>query len=394
MMVFAVRVFAALLFLVFTSAAAVPAPVTEGARQVPVAQQRAIDAAARKELRAFGGRTPIPGAFIALYVPGYAPYVKSIGYANVPEKAPFKLSDKFRIGSNTKTFVVTILLQLQDEHELRVDDPISKFHIGVNVPNGNHITIRQLAEMRSGLFEAYNTPQFNALKITPQTKVAPQTLVKWATMHKPLFAPGTKWNYSNTNYIILGLIIEAVTHDTLDNELNKRLLQPMGLNDTTLPATVTMPAPYATGYGLTPNGSWADVTTEIPPALTWAAGGMVSTVPDMKRWVKSYVTGTMNSKASQRDRLNCVPTGLGKGLDFGMGIGCNNGWYGYTGGLPGYNTAAYYMPSKDITLIAFVNAQREQPFPGVANAIVRDITRIVTPSNVYFGTVPEKVMQY
>jgi D-alanyl-D-alanine carboxypeptidase len=112
---------------------------------------------------------------------------------------------------------------------------------------------------------------------------------------------------------------------------------------------------------------------------------MISTVPDMTRWVKSYVTGTMNSMASQRDRLHCIPTGLGKGLDFGLGIGCSGGWYGYTGGLPGYHTAAYYLPSKDITMIAFVTAQREQPFPGAANAIVRDISHIITPNNINFG---------
>lgn len=385
MMAFAVR-FAAVAFLfAFTSAAAIPAQVAQGARQLPLAQQRAIESAARKELRAFGGRTPIPGVFIALYMPGYAPYIKSVGYADVATKSPFRLPDKFRIGSNTKTFVVTVLLQLQDEHKLSIDDPISKFNIGVKVPNGSHITIRQLAEMRSGLFEAYNTPQFNALHITPQTKIAPQTLVRWATTQKPLFAPGAKWYYCNTNYIILGLIIEAVTHDSVGNQIRKRLLGPMGLSGTSFPDGPAMPAPYAHGYGLTPSGGWEDVSVSIPPSLTWAAGGMISTVPDMKRWVKSYVLGTMNSRASQRDRLHCIPTGLGPGLDFGLGIGCSNRWYGYTGGLPGYNTGAYYLPSKDITLIAFVTAQREKPFPGVANAIVRDITRIVTPGNVNFG---------
>lgn len=110
---------------------------------------------------------------------------------------------------------------------------------------------------------------------------------------------------------------------------------------------------------------------------------MISTVPDMKRWVKSYVLGTMNSKAAQRERLRCIPTG-GKDLSFGLGIGCSDGWYGYTGGLPGYNTAAYYLPAKDITLIAFVTAQRDKPEPGVANAIFRDITQIITPNNVAF----------
>jgi D-alanyl-D-alanine carboxypeptidase len=111
---------------------------------------------------------------------------------------------------------------------------------------------------------------------------------------------------------------------------------------------------------------------------------MISTVPDMTRWVKSYVLGTKNSKAAQRQRLRCLPTGLGKGLNFGLGIGCSNGWYGYTGGLPGYHTAAYYLPSKDTTVIAFVNAQRESPAPGAANVILRDITQILTPNNIAF----------
>ncbi len=357
-------------------------------RQIPITQQHAIEVAARKELRAFGGREPIPGAFIAIYIPGYAPYVKSVGYANLQARAPFRLGDKFRVGSNTKTFVVTVLLQLADEGRLRLDDPISRFNIGVRVPNGNNITIRQLCEMRSGLFEAYNTPQFNALNITPQTRIAPQQLVRWAVAQKPLFAPGAKWNYSNTNYVILGLIIESVTHDTVGNQIRKRLLRPMALKGTSFPDTIAMPAPYSVGYGLNGKGGWEDVTHEIPPSITWAAGAMISTVPDMKRWVKSYVLGTMNSKRMQAARLRCLPTGKGKGLDFGLGIGCSGGWYGYTGGLPGYNTGAYYLPTKDITLITFVNAQREQPFPGAANAIVRDITRIITPSNVNFGGAP------
>ena len=389
MVVFVRRFAAVLLLMAVASGTAITQPDRQ--RQLALDQQRAIETAARKELRAFGGKEPIPGVFIALYMPGYAPYFKSVGYADIASKAPFRLADKFRIGSNTKTFVVTVLLQLADEHRLSLDDPISKFNIGVQVPNGQNITIRQLCEMRSGLFEAYNTPQFNRLNITPQTQLAPQQLVRWATQRKPLFPPGARWNYSNTNYIILGLIIEAVTHDTVGNEIRKRLIDPMALTGTTFPDGPQMPAPYGHGYGLNSKGAWTDVTVDIPPSLTWAAGAMISTVPDMKRWVKSYVLGKMNRASTQRARLRCLPTGLGKGLDFGLGIGCSDGWYGYTGGLPGYNTGAYYLPSKDITLIAFVNAQREQPFPGAANAIVRDITRIVTPDNVNFGGAASKI---
>lgn len=369
----------------FALASAGAAPFARALPSLPLSQQNAIETAARKELRAFGDGQPVPGVFIAIDMPGYAPYVKSVGYANLPARKPFRLPDKFRIGSNTKTFVVTALLQLADEHRLSLDDTISKFNLGVNVPNAGKITVRNLCEMRSGLFEAYNTQQFNNLNITPQTRLTPQQLVGWAAMHKPLFAPGAKYNYSNTNYLILGLIIEKLTRDTVGNEIRKRLLRPMGLTDTAFPDDAAMPAPYSHGYQAAAKGDWQDVTVDISPSITWAAGAMISTVPDMKRWVKSYVLGTMNSKAMQRERLHCLPTGMGKNLDFGLGIGCSNGWYGYTGGLPGYHTAAYYLPAKNITVIAFVNAQREKPFPGTANAIFRDITQIITPRNIGFG---------
>jgi len=126
----------------------------------------------------------------------------------------------------------------------------------------------------------------------------------------------------------------------------------------------------------------------VAPSITWAAGNMISTVPDMAQWVKAYVKGTTNSVASQRERLHCLPIAPKTKMAFGLGIGDSAGWYGYTGGLPGYHTAAYYLPAKDITLIAFVTAQREKPFPGAANVIVREIARIITPNNVLFADAP------
>jgi D-alanyl-D-alanine carboxypeptidase len=351
-------------------------------------QDQAVITAARKQLRAFGGKQPIPGVYIAIYMPNKAPYIRSIGVADIKTRAPFKPSDRFRIGSNTKTFVVTLLLQLQDEHRLSVDDPISKFKIGVDVPNCNHITIRQLAEMRSGLFEAYDTKQFKALNFKPNMQISANQMISWGVAHKPLFPPGAKWSYSNTNYLILGRIIEVVTQDKIGNQIRKRLTEPMKLDATVFPDTIAMPEPYAHGYGLDAKGNWEDATEAIAPSITWAAGDMISTVPDMARWVKAYVKGTTNSAASQRDRLRCAPIAAHTKMSFGMGVGNSAGWYGYTGGLPGYQTAAYYLPEKDITLIAFVTAQKEEPFPGTANCIVRDISSIITPKNVLMGDAP------
>ncbi len=356
---------------------------------VTPAQEQSIVAAAQKQLKAFGGKQPIPGVYIGIYMPGKKPYLKGVGVADLKNKKPFAEHDRFRIGSNTKTFVVTVLLQLQDEHLLKVDDPISKFDIGVKIPNAKNISIRQLAEMRSGLFEAYDTKEFNALNVKPNTKLPANKLIGWAVAHKPVCAPGTKWNYSNTNYLILGRIIEVVTHDSVGNQIRKRTIEKFGLTATTFPETVAMPRPYAHGYGLDKKGNWEDVSETLPPCITWAAGNMISDVPDMARWVKAYVTGTTNSAESQRDRMKCSPIGENTKMSFGMGIGHDAGWYGYTGGLPGYHTAAYYLPDKDITLIAFVTAQKEKPMPGAANVIAREISRIITPDNVIFADMPK-----
>jgi D-alanyl-D-alanine carboxypeptidase len=359
-------------------------------QSLPPRVQQLIEQYTRQELRVFGGRHPIPGAFVAIWLPHRKPFTKSFGYADLASRAPFAGNDAFRIGSVTKTFVVTVLLQLVDEGRLKLDDPVSRFDLGLRVPDGDHITVRLLCEMRSGIFEAFNTPELEKLDLSPESHADPRQIVSWALKQKSVFAPGARYGYSNTNYLILGLIIESLTHDTVANQIRKRILIPLALEDTTFPLyDPDIPAPYAHGYALDPKGNWQDVSVYLPPSLTWAAGSMISTAWDMKRWVESYVAGTLNSAATQRERLRCLPTG-DNGLGFGLGVGCSGGWYGYTGGLPGYNAAAYYLPLEGATLVVFVNAQRHQSKPGAnvtmdaANAIARDITRLVTPKHVLF----------
>ena len=352
------------------------------------ATQSAISAAVNKELAAFGGNTPVPGAVVGIWAPGKGTLVQPFGSSNLDPKTRLTLDDKFRIGSNTKTFVITVLLQLVDEKKLSLDDPVSKFDLGVKIPNGENITVRELCQMRSGLLDAYNAPQYDKVTFTPQTAYTPQQLIATAVANPPLFLPGTKWNYSNTNYLMLGLIIEAVTHHPIQDEISARLLVPLRLKNPPFPTTnPDMPLPFTHGYALDPQKNWTDVTVNLSPSITWAAGVMISDLADMKTWVKAYVTGATNSAATQKERLACLPTG-GYELSFGLGIGCSNGWYGYTGGIPGYNTGAYYFPAQGATIIAFVNSQQEKPDPGVANAIFRDLTQILYPNNIAFPTDP------
>ncbi|MDQ2860897.1 MAG: beta-lactamase family protein [Pseudomonadota bacterium] len=343
----------------------------------------AIAKAVEKERRAFGGLTPVPGVLIGVWDGKGGAYVHAFGQADLATGRPLTFDDHFRIGSNTKTFVISVLLQLVDEGKLSLDDPLSRFSLGVTIPGAAHITVRELCQMRSGLFEGYDTPEFERLAMKPGTTVGPRTIVGWAVKQKPYFAPGAAFNYSNTNYLILGLIVESLTGDTVADQIDKRLLRPFKLTHTSYPATQAMPEPWAHGYELDKHGAWKDVSGTIPVSLMGTAGEMISDPADMKRWVALYVEGKTNGAATQRARLKCVSTGQGNRA-FGLGIGCSAGWYGYTGGLPGYNTSNYYFPATGATIVAWVTLQRDAPAPGVSVSIFRDIAKIMTPANIPF----------
>lgn len=371
-------------------AAATGAPVSShaleaGATNLDAATQAAIEAAVTGNLKSYGGAQPVPGAAIGVWASGGRSFVKGIGAGQLSPHVAISVNDKFRIGSNTKTFVITVLLQLVQEGRVGLDDAVAKFKLNVKMPDADRITVRQLMDMRSGLIDLYALPAFQALDIKPDSKFDRQHWLQLALDQPRLFAPGTQYNYSNTNYMLLGMIIEAVTKDTVEHQIESRLLVPLGLRNTTFPVNDPgMPQPYAHGYMLDAKGAWQDESLALPPSVSWAAGAMISDMADMKVWVKAYVTGTVNSAATQKERLTCLPVGK-PNLAFGLGIGCSAGWFGYTGGITGYNTGAYYLPAQDASIIVFVNSQREsKDRPDVASATVRDIARVLFPGNVPF----------
>jgi len=347
------------------------------------AVQAAIVSAVQADRKVYGGKTPVPGVLVGVWDGNGHSYIHAFGYADRSARRPLTAADHFRIGSNTKTFVVSVLLQLVDEKRLRLDDPIGRFDIGVTIPDADKITVRELCQMRSGLFEAYDTPQMAKLNVRPEMTFDPRAIVAWAVKQRPYFPPGQGYHYSNTNYLILGLIVESVTHDTVANQIRRRLLVPFHLTQTVYPETQAMPDPWARGYGLDKHRHWEDVSGTIPVSLIGAAGAMISDMDDMKRWIGLYVTGKTSAPATYRALTECVPTGH-KNLSFGLGLGCSLGWYGYTGGLPGYNTANYYFPATGATIVAWVDVQANMPAPGVANAIFRDLARVITPQNAPF----------
>ncbi len=344
--------------------------------------QSAIVAAVEKDRRRFGGRTRVPAALIGVWDGRGGSFIRAFGYADLEKKVLLTPADHFRIGSNTKTFVVSVLLRLVAEKRLGLDDPLSRFSLGVNIPNAKNITVRELCEMRSGLFEAYATPQFGRLDMKVPKNFDARVLVAWAVREKPYFAPGKGYRYSNTNYLLLGLIIEDLTKDSVADQIQKRLLEPFGLRQTVFPQTEEMPNPWARGYELDKQRDWVDVSNTIPVAFMGSAGAMISNMNDIRRWVKLYATGKASGSQTYRDLIKCIPF-LGN-TSFGLGITCSAGWYGYTGALPGYNTADYYSPATGITIVAWINYQAPEPVEGVASVMVRDIARIMTPDHVPF----------
>jgi D-alanyl-D-alanine carboxypeptidase len=362
------------------------APQAAAAKNAPSLEsalvQSRITAAVQRDRTRYGGRTPIPATLIGIWDDRGHSFVRTYGYEDLAKKTPLTTAGHFRIGSNTKTFVISVILQLVAEKKLTLDDPLSTFQLGVKVPNAENITVRQLANMRSGLFEAYDTPQFDKLNMQAPKDFDPRTLVEWAVQQKPYFAPNKGYHYSNTNYILLGLIVEAITKDTAANQIRKRLIEPHKLTQTVFPDTEAMPDPWVRGYTLDKSKNWQDVSNTVPVVFTWTAGAMISDMDDIRRWIKLYTTGEAGGHATYKDLLDCVPF-LGN-TSFGLGITCSAGWYGYTGALPGYNTADYYSPSTGYTIIAWIDYQAPAPIEGVASVMVRDIARILTPNNVPF----------
>ena len=352
--------------------------------------QRAIVAAVEKNRATYGGRTAVPGVLVGLWDRSGHSYVRGFGYADLAKRTPLTVDSHFRIGSNTKMLVASVILQLVREGKLHLDDPLSNFNIGVTIPNGKNITIRQILDMRSGLFEAFDVPELDAMNVTGASHFDPRQIIRWAVAQKPYFAPGKSYHYSNTGYLIAGLIIVAVTHDTLKHQIEQRILKPFKLMQTSVPTTQAMPVPFARGYGLDAKKNWEDESDTVPVSLMGAAGDMISDANDMRRWIPLFVNARTGEPAGFSAIAQCKT--FDGNLGFGLGLACAGGnWYGYTGGLPGYNTAEYYSTKSGTTVLVWVDAQLPAPPPGAANAIFRAIAGIIDPGSHPFNTKSGKI---
>jgi D-alanyl-D-alanine carboxypeptidase len=311
----------------------------------------------------------IPGV-IALTRDGRSESHATSGVANLATGAGVNPGDRFRIGSVTKSFTSTVVLQLVGDGRLSLDDSVEKLLPGL-VPNGGNITVRELLNHTSGLFD-YADDGDPTVAINPYFVQRdwdyvwqPRQLVAVAVSHSPNFAPGTAWRYSNTGYILLGLIVEAVTHRNLKDEIESRIIEPLDLESTSFPITdPDIDGPHTHGYytNIPPEyglGTTFDLTT-FSPSWAWAAGGIVSTVNDVARFYRALLEGRLLRPTQLQQMETTVPTPLG--VDYGLGVfridtPCGPAW-GHDGDFPGYLTISLTTPDGARQVVLLLNSDQ------------------------------------
>lgn len=329
---------------------------TQSVDPVSTDQAAKFEAASRavfEQVREFA-----PGVIVAVRGPG-GTWEQAFGDADLAAREPATTDMHQRIASITKTFVGTLVLQLAAEGKLALDDPIDNYV--PHVPNGTRISLRQLITMSSGI-PNYSDDESWGLRFLgdPGAPWTADDLLSY-TWHMPAsFPPGTNMEYSNSNFVLLGLTIEQVEGKPLQQVLEERILEPLELASTSYPTDTAMPAPYLTGYTIaatvtaaaSSTPTWLDAT-EWHPSSAGAAGAMISTVDDLLTWGRALGTGQgLLPEETQRERLRSFSSAsLAPGEFYGQALMCRDGWIGHSGNLPGYNSMVRYHPDIDTTIV-------------------------------------------
>ncbi|MFF1797472.1 serine hydrolase domain-containing protein [Kitasatospora sp. NPDC058263] len=287
--------------------------------------------------------------------------------------------DEFRMGSNTKTMMATLVLQLAAEGRLTLDDPVQRWLPG-RVPDGGAITLRMLLNHTSGLFNYTEDPSFSFdedpaalqqwLDVGRWRPYAPGELVGLAAQHPPYFAPGQGWHYSNTNYVVIGMLIERLTGRGWADEVQRRIIRPLGLTGTSMPLNSPfVPGPHAHGYYKLASGP-ADVTL-LDPSMAGASGAGISTTTDLARFVSALLGGRLLAPAQLAEMKRTTPQS--GPAEYGLGLqrtstACGEYW-GHSGGIPGYTTLMYGASDGRRQFTASVNPYDLSDLPA-ANATV------------------------
>ena len=300
---------------------------------------------------------------VAAGVPGIAYLIRdgtrttvlTSGEANVATHRPMTAKDRFRIASIAKTYLAAIVLQLEAEHRLNLDAPVGRWLPGL-LPDGDKITARQLLGHTSGLFDYAEDPRFNYLT-DPLRVWDPVDLVRLGTSHPLLFVPGTDFTYSNTGYIVLGLLVERITGQKLEQVFDRRILRPLSLRDTYFATGPAILGRHARGYTVDATGL-RDIT-RIDASNVWAAGALIATVGDVATFFRALLDGRVLPARQLAEMKQFRDLGDG----FGYGLGLMRQQYpcavvlGHTGGGLGVSTDSAQTIDGARQAVVFANTE-------------------------------------
>ncbi|WP_205850225.1 serine hydrolase domain-containing protein [Nakamurella flava] len=317
----------------------------------------------------------ISGAVVLVRSP-QGDWTKTFGTQTWKGSEPVTVDDHVRIGSNTKTWTGTVVLQLVEEGKIALDDPVSKYR--PDVPNGENITIAQLLNMRSGLGNYTVDRELNEQNDSnPSRAWTTEELIAKGLAQPVEFAPGQGFYYSNTNTVLLGAIIEQLTGQSLQQNFQTRIFDKIGLTQTSYPAAddASIPSPHPQGYAWGTNVETIDSSvlspeiqaaakagtldpkdvTDVNPSWGGAAGAGISTADDLATYVKALVGGGLLSPQMQQQRLDSLqprdpadPT-----VKYGYALAQFGPLYGHSGELPGFNSFMGYDPVTDTTIVTW-----------------------------------------
>ncbi|KYF51350.1 hypothetical protein BE08_36415, partial [Sorangium cellulosum] len=292
----------------------------------------------------------------------------------VEAKTPLDPGALFRAGSITKTFVSTLVLMLRAEGALSLDDAVSTYVSGL--PGGEEITIRQLLNHTSGLFNYTESEGFlRAVEADPARAWAPGELIAFSAGEAPYFEPGRGFRYSNTNYIVAGSLVEAVTGRRIAELLRARVLEPAGLSSTYLDGAEPAVPGLVRGYGSC-DGELVDTTSAVDPSSAWTSGGLVSSAGDLTTFFARLRDGGLLGQAELAEMTTWVDTRPDGARGYGLGLARRTSpvgtAYGHGGSVWGFVSASYCAVERDAAITVLVNHE-----DGDADTIVDDLLHVL-----------------
>jgi D-alanyl-D-alanine carboxypeptidase len=321
------------------------------ADELSAADRQFVDATVMQAMQS--GR--LPGVSLKITGPR-GDYVKTYGVSNRATSEPMALDDHVRIASITKSFTATAVLRQVQRGRLKLSDKLDRWVKGIRY--GKRITVRQMLAMRSGIYDFTSNATFGRrFEANPLLRWKPADVVRIIRANRPEFRPNAKTEYADSNYVLLGIILQKVTGRSAESVITRDVIDRAGLSETSFPTRARMPTPFSRGYFAGDDGTGPIRNfTLVNPKVAWTAGGMVSTLGDIEKWGRVLARGTLLSPRLQRARLRFgrFPN-PGPFAGYGLGILRFGDWIGHDGAIFGFSTVTMYERTSGAQIVAAAN---------------------------------------